>query len=289
MIDNNIEIRQIEVRQVAELRALDPNSRKIGGTAIVFNSLSQDLGGFKEIIKPEAITQELIDNSDIVMLFNHNQDSGVLARSKNGKGSLKIILTSTGVDFEFDAKKTALGDEVLESVRQGDLSACSFAFRIAQCGDSWLKNSDDSYLRTINNIELLKDLSIVVDPAYSATSIDMRSLDEFKAMEDMNDLVAPMDSPDATEMNNEDINKCDMCQKCELMDAKIDKVLELVQKMVVEDMAEDLAETLEPVCEEQPEPEESEPMNEDACEMEQREIDEYYNQLRKSIKNINIK
>ena len=35
-------------------------SRHIEGYAIVFNSLSNDLGGFREIIEPTAITDELI-------------------------------------------------------------------------------------------------------------------------------------------------------------------------------------------------------------------------------------
>jgi HK97 family phage prohead protease len=287
---------KIEVRHITELRAsTDPNSRKVAGTAIVFNSLSEDLGGFREVILPTAITQELINRCDIVMLYNHDSDQGVLARSKNGKGSLKITLTSTGVDFEFNAKKTSLGDEVLESVRQGDLTACSFAFRIAEGGDSWIKNIDGTYTRTISNIELLKDLSIVVDPAYAATSVDTRGLDELKSMEGMNDSTEPMDTPDATETNKEDINSCDMCDKCDLIIAQNQKIIEMIQGMIIEDVIEDLAETLEPVCVEPTEPEQ-EPIVEDSCDptMEKREIDpdeelrKYYIELRSNIKSINI-
>jgi uncharacterized protein len=171
-MDNNLEKRFVEIRASED--------RTIKGTAIVFNSESKDLG-FKEIILPEAINRDIINNNDIVMLYNHNEDEGILARSKNGKGSLKIDITNTGVDFSFTAKQTAKGDEILQSVRSGDLDACSFAFKVAEGGDSWEKRSDGSYLRTIKQFELLRDFSIVSNPAYEATSV--RSFDEFKEKE----------------------------------------------------------------------------------------------------------
>ena len=133
---------------------------------------------FYETILPEAVTPELIAESDIVMLYNHEKDAGVLARSKKGVGTLTVILTETGVDFWFEAPKSAIGDNILESVKRGDLDACSFAFYVATGGDSWLK-VDDVYSRTIKTISLLTDFSIVVNPAYTATSCNSRSLDEF--------------------------------------------------------------------------------------------------------------
>lgn len=175
------QIREIRSNPV-ELRIAseDSEDRTIKGTAIVYNSRSELLTEkgikFYEIIKPESISQELIDKSDIIMLYNHKKDMGVLARSKNGKGSLKIELTDKGVDFEFKAKKTSLGNEVLESVRQGDLDGCSFAFYITREGEKWEKEGDVR-IRTINKIELLEDLSIVTSPAYSMTTVNSRSLD----------------------------------------------------------------------------------------------------------------
>lgn len=156
-------------------------TRTISGTAIVFNSQSQLLNErgipFKEIIKPEAITPELIANSDIKMLYNHKADLGVLARSKRGVGSLQIEITSTGVDFQFEAPKSPMGDNILESIKRGDLDACSFGFWTAEGGEKWLK-TDTIYHRTVSGIRLLDDLSIVVNPAYTATSCNTRGLDE---------------------------------------------------------------------------------------------------------------
>jgi len=156
------------------------DTRTIKGTAIVFNSRSELLNEqgirFYETITPEAVTRELIEKSDIVMLYNHKKDAGVLARSKNGIGSLRINITDEGVDYEFEAKNTALGNEVLESVKRGDLDSCSFAFYVRDGGDKWAKEGS-VYLRTINEISMLTDFSIVINPAYSATNCNSRGLD----------------------------------------------------------------------------------------------------------------
>lgn len=193
-MDNKIEKRYRPI----ELRA-DKETRKIAGTAIVFNSKSVDLGGFIETIEPTAVTNELINNSDIVMLYNHQDSSGVLARSKNGKGSLSINITNSGVDFEFTAKRTSLGDEVLEAILAGDLDACSFAFRLADDGDRWEKLTSDTYVRTITKFESLHDMSIVINPAYPATSVSARSLDKLAELRKADEVVEEVIIPQPTE------------------------------------------------------------------------------------------
>ena len=166
------------------------NSRTITGTAIVFNSqselLAEDGLRFYETIAPEAVTPALIANSDIVMLYNHKKEAGVLARSKKGAGTLQITITDTGVDFEFEAPNSPLGDSIVESVKRGDLDACSFAFSIKQGGDVWVKIGD-VYNRTIKAIDALMDFSIVINPAYSATVCNSRSLKEFIDSEKVNE------------------------------------------------------------------------------------------------------
>lgn len=173
----------LEKRYVQEIRT-QGETRSITGTAIVFNSPSVYMG-FTEIIDREAITEELINNSDIVFLYNHENSLVPLARSKNGKGTLKINITDDGVDFSFNAKKTPLGDEVLEAVRAGDLDSCSFAFAIEDGGERWDKLPNGEYQRTITKIGLLRDFSVVPFPAYSETTINTRGLDELKAQEEL--------------------------------------------------------------------------------------------------------
>lgn len=177
----NLEIRYLEVRANTE----DPSNRDINGTAIVFNSPSEDLGGFIEEIKPEACTPEFLASQDIVLLYNHETDAGVLARSKNGQGTLKYDVDAAGVNFNFTARDTSLGNEVLSAVKAGDLTQCSFAFRVAEGGEHWENIGGGMYKRTITKFECIRDFSLVLFPAYNATtaSTSLRGLDELKADE----------------------------------------------------------------------------------------------------------
>ena len=52
--------------QAHELRATEENGvRKLTGYAAVFNSFSQDLGGFVEIIRPGAFRDALAGGADV--------------------------------------------------------------------------------------------------------------------------------------------------------------------------------------------------------------------------------
>jgi HK97 family phage prohead protease len=109
---------------------LNGKRRYISGYAIVFNGLSVDLGGFREIILPEAVDRQMINESDILMPVNHNRDSGLLARSKFGNGSLRIEVDEKGVYFEFELPNTQLGNDMYELINRGDISQISFSFTI---------------------------------------------------------------------------------------------------------------------------------------------------------------
>jgi HK97 family phage prohead protease len=156
-----------EIRQLQIDYRTEADSRKIEGVSIVFNALSNDLGGFREMIVPEAV-EGVIEQSDIFFLYNHTSDRGFLARSKNGAGSLTTEIREDGVHFSFDAPRTSLGDEVLEYLRRGDVNQCSFAFAVDT--DKWEKQSDGTYIRTITKFKRLYDMSLVDTPAYSQTS-----------------------------------------------------------------------------------------------------------------------
>lgn len=173
---DNIEYRNFNL----ELRGED-ESRHIEGYGSVFNSRSLDLGGFQEIIAPGAF-DGVIERSDVKCYLDHNAERGILARSRNGKGSLSLELDERGLKYSFDAPHTNLGDEVVEGLKRGDYSQSSFAFTVES--ESWTKEEDGSYLRTINKIGNLYDVSIVANPAYTDTSVALRSLDAFKAQEE---------------------------------------------------------------------------------------------------------
>ena len=174
---DNLEIRSFNI----ELRD-EPESRHIEGYGSVFNERSLDLGGFVEMIAPGAF-DGVIERSDVKCYLDHNPGKGILARSRNGKGSLSLVVDEKGLQYSFDAPKTSLGDEVVEGLKRGDYSQSSFAFTVDD--EIWTKEEDGSYLRTITKIGGLYDVSIVANPAYEGTSVALRSLDAFKAQEEI--------------------------------------------------------------------------------------------------------
>lgn len=169
-------MKDLEVRSYdIEFRADD--NRHIEGYGSVFNSRSVDLGGFYEIIAPGAF-DGVIERSDVKCYLDHNPERGILARSRNGKGSLELGLDERGLTYAFDAPHTNLGDEVVEGLKRGDYSQSSFAFTVES--ETWSKEEDGTYLRTINKIGNLYDVSIVANPAYTDTEVALRSLDKYK-------------------------------------------------------------------------------------------------------------
>lgn len=175
----------LEMRNNGIIITRDYNeSRHVEGYAVVFESLSEDLG-FYETIERGAITQELVDNSDIFALLNHDDDK-VLARSNKGIGSLKLTVDERGLKYEFDAADTQLGNDLLEYLKRGEISTSSFAFYIDPRdpeAESWERKNGASY-RTIHKIAYLHDVSPVWNAAYSATSVAQRCLDKAKELED---------------------------------------------------------------------------------------------------------
>lgn len=171
-----------EIRNIEQSFEFNNESRLVTGYAIVFDSLSRDLGGFKEIIDKEAL-DGVLENSDILCLLNHNEDKGVLARSKYGKGSLTLVIDERGLKYSFEAPNTSLGNELLEGIKRGDITTSSFAFTIDK--DEWTKNEDGSYIRTIKKFRELFDVSPVYQEAYSDTSVALRKMQNLEEKEDL--------------------------------------------------------------------------------------------------------
>ena len=118
--------------------------------------------------------------SDVVMCFNHSIDN-ILARSSSG--TLKLSIDEIGLRFEFEVPNTTAGNDMLELVRRGDISKCSFKFRVDS--DEWRYADKENGLefdeRTILHIYKLHDVSLVVHPAYKDTEASIRELEERKA------------------------------------------------------------------------------------------------------------
>lgn len=182
------------------------DNKTIYGKAISFETLSVDLGGFRETIKRGAITQELIDHSDIFARTNHDNDY-ILARSKNGKGSLSLELRNDGLYFSFELPNTEKGNELREHIKRGEITQCSFAFNAAKepNAEVW-RNENGIIYRDIYKIGYLGDVAPVYNPAYEETYVSMRAKECVKTLKEEEELKA-MQEEDETEEIDETTNE----------------------------------------------------------------------------------
>lgn len=171
----------VELRAAAET----DSPSKVFGYAAKFNSRSENLGSdswqFFEIIEPGAFDDVL--NDDVRALFNH-ESSAILARSKNGEGSLKIGTDATGLWYEFEAPDTQVGRDLITSLKRGDVDQSSFSFTVGKDGEVWNETREGDgptvTTRTITKVTRLYDVSPVTYPAYPDATVALRSLEEFR-------------------------------------------------------------------------------------------------------------
>lgn len=157
-------------------------SRTITGYAILFNTPSvplweDDEEEACEVIAPEAVTREFLDGCDVKMTMFHDRQL-ILARSKNGTGTLTYSVDERGVAFSFDAPNTADGDKALELVRRGDISGCSFAFRTHYYDRAYVERSAErvdgktKITYTVRSMIGIYDFTLAADPAYPDTNCE---------------------------------------------------------------------------------------------------------------------
>jgi HK97 family phage prohead protease len=138
------------------------------GYGSIWNSRSENLGGFYEYISPDAISQETIEKSDVRALINHNPDL-VLARST--AGNLSLSVDEKGLRYEFSIPETSYGKDLAINMKNGNINQSSFAFTVGS--DEWSTDEEGNDIRTITSIEKLYDVSPVTYPAYSQAESDL--------------------------------------------------------------------------------------------------------------------
>ena len=178
--------------RVREAGEGESESRIITGYAILFNTPSVSLYDYddeegREIIAPGAVTKELLDGCDIKMTMFHDRQL-ILARSKNGAGTLSYSVDDKGVAFEFEAPNTADGDKALELVRRGDISGCSFAFSTHYYDGAFVSRSAEKVggktivTYTVNVITGIYDFTLAADPAYPDTNCEAEARELVKEL-----------------------------------------------------------------------------------------------------------
>ena len=148
---------------------------ELKGHAAVFNTLSHDLGGFRERIAPGAFSRSLKEKQDVRALINHDPDK-VLGRSK--AGTLELSEDNEGLQYRVVLPETTYARDLAESVSRRDIDENSFGFIAREV--KWLLEpdpEDDSKkiaVRELRDVDLM-DVSVVTYPAYPETDVAMRA------------------------------------------------------------------------------------------------------------------
>tara|TARA_R100000458_G_scaffold43702_1_gene41684 strand:- start:1570 stop:2229 length:660 start_codon:yes stop_codon:yes gene_type:complete len=180
--NKNIEGLETRNFNASELRVENQESREVVGYASVFTdadgnpALSENLGGFREIINPNAFDSCLSDeNLDCRMLINHDAN---LILGRTSANTLSLSVDSRGLKYSFTVPETTYGNDLMISLTRGDISQNSFGFIVED--DDWSQSEDGTTIRTINKVSRLLDCSVVTYPAYPDATIGKRNFLNYK-------------------------------------------------------------------------------------------------------------
>ena len=137
------------------------------GYAALFNSWSQDLGGFREQIAPGAFAKSL-PADDVRALMNHDKNY-VLGRNRSG--TLVLTEDERGLRFEVNGAQYAMGARSGRERKARRHRPVQLCFKTVR--DDW-RTADGIDERTLLEVRLF-DVSIVTYPAYPETSASVRS------------------------------------------------------------------------------------------------------------------
>jgi HK97 family phage prohead protease len=167
-VSNKKELRYVVAQ---ELRATGSASQpKVEGYAATFNTVT-NIGQFSEVIKPGAFKRTLASDTDVVCLFNHD-DNMLLGR--RSAGTLTLTEDAKGLKFTCELPDTSVARDTYANLKAGNLKECSFGFYVnGPDGERWTQQPDGTMLRTLLDVTLF-DVSVVVNPAYSGTSAAAR-------------------------------------------------------------------------------------------------------------------
>ena len=110
---------------------------------------------------------------DVRCLLNHSANH-ILGRTKSG--TLELREDDVGLRFFCSLPDTSYAADLVQAIKRGDVSQCSFGFIVGRDGQRWTDREGLPLLRELLSIETLVDVSPVTFPAYTGTSVDVRSL-----------------------------------------------------------------------------------------------------------------
>lgn len=158
--------------QKLELRVSeDGKTATLTGYAVVYNRDSVPLYGGEMIeqIADGAFKRTLTSGEDVRALVEHDSDK-LLGRTSSN--TLKLMDDAKGLRFELALPDVTYARDIRTLIERGDIRGCSFGFRTMQ--DEWNHGAKPSRRRVIDAD--LREITITANPAYTDTTVAVRSL-----------------------------------------------------------------------------------------------------------------
>jgi len=139
----------------------------LAGYVVLFDSLSVDLGGFRERISRGAFDDSLAQvksREHSITIQTEHDTRNLLGRTE---ANLTLTPDEHGLRFVCRLPNTQLARDTVELVRTGVLRGVSFGF--SQALDSWDRSGKQG-IRTVKRLRL-HEVSLVAHPAYAASTV----------------------------------------------------------------------------------------------------------------------
>ncbi len=150
---------------------LQATGNTLTGYIARFNSLSEDLGGFRELLAPGCFASSLAAGTSVRALVNHNTDHCI---GNTAAGTLQLREDEKGLAFTCDLPDTQAARDLKVSVSRGDVTGASFGF--VTKADSWAPDAEGRNIRTLKDVELFEVSPGCTFPAYESPSVQLRTL-----------------------------------------------------------------------------------------------------------------
>lgn len=152
----------------------------IEGRAIVFNSpsevLDEDGQLFKEIILPEAVTQEWLDSQDVKINLLHERTLTFGRVNKGDHTNAELIVDDEGVLMRVRVPNCDLGIRAREMVRTKVYTGMSFEFYPDEASLIIIREPGQLPLVEHKQFRYITAVTLGMDPAYAATTLNLREL-----------------------------------------------------------------------------------------------------------------
>jgi len=157
--------RVLDAYAKVETRKAENGAMFIDGI-LPYNSRSEEMWGFVEVIAPGAFKRTLNNGTDVFAFWSHD-DSKILGSRK--ASTLTFSDEADGLHFSVELRDTAVAEDYFQTVARGDCNGVSFAF-FAEL-EEWDSRAEPM-VRTLKEVRLLEVSPGVAFPAYPGAQSD---------------------------------------------------------------------------------------------------------------------